>query len=209
MLHLLHSRFWHKVLFDAGVVSTPNRSRSWCTRASCWEDNQKMSKSRGNVVNPDDMIDQFGADAVRLYEMFMGPLESMKPWSTRGVEGITRFLDRVWRLMVAEDGTLECGGDRCGADAGAAAVAALHHQEGDGRYRGAAIQHGHFADDGVYERDDQVGSAASRIMEPFVLLLLPFAPISVRSSGNVSVMRQARASSPGRSSIRHWSSAID
>ena len=59
------------------------------------EDNQKMSKSRGNVVNPDDMIDQFGADAVRLYEMFMGPLESMKPWSTRGVEGITRFLDRV------------------------------------------------------------------------------------------------------------------
>jgi leucyl-tRNA synthetase len=70
------------------------------------EDNQKMSKSRGNVVNPDDMIDQFGADAVRLYEMFMGPLESMKPWSTRGVEGITRFLDRVWRLMIGEDGAL-------------------------------------------------------------------------------------------------------
>jgi leucyl-tRNA synthetase len=70
------------------------------------EDNQKMSKSRGNVVNPDDMIERFGGDAVRLYEMFMGPLEAMKPWSTRGVEGVTRFLDRVWRLMVEEDGKL-------------------------------------------------------------------------------------------------------
>jgi leucyl-tRNA synthetase len=70
------------------------------------EDNQKMSKSRGNVVNPDEMMDLFGADAVRLYEMFMGPLEAMKPWSTRGVEGITRFLDRVWRLIVNEDGAL-------------------------------------------------------------------------------------------------------
>lgn len=65
-----------------------------------------MSKSRGNVVNPDEMIERFGADAVRLYEMFMGPLEAMKPWSTRGVEGVTRFLDRVWRLIVAEDGSL-------------------------------------------------------------------------------------------------------
>ena len=70
------------------------------------EDNQKMSKSRGNVVNPDEMMDQFGADAIRLYEMFMGPLEAMKPWSTRGVEGITRFLERVWRLMVDEEGRL-------------------------------------------------------------------------------------------------------
>ena len=65
-----------------------------------------MSKSRGNVVNPDEMIDRFGADAVRLYEMFMGPLEAMKPWSTRGVEGVTRFLERVWRLMVDEQGGL-------------------------------------------------------------------------------------------------------
>ena len=65
-----------------------------------------MSKSRGNVVNPDEMIDRFGADAVRLYEMFMGPLEAMKPWSTRGVEGVTRFLERVWRLMVDEAGQL-------------------------------------------------------------------------------------------------------
>src|SRR5258707_1100136 len=67
------------------------------------EDNQKMSKSRGNIVNPDDVIDQHGADAFRCYEMFMGPLEQMKPWSTRGVEGVARFLARVWRLLMTEN----------------------------------------------------------------------------------------------------------
>jgi leucyl-tRNA synthetase len=67
------------------------------------EDSQKMSKSRGNIVNPDDVIDQHGADALRCYEMFMGPLEQMKPWSTRGVEGVARFLARVWRLLMAEN----------------------------------------------------------------------------------------------------------
>ncbi|HET9418008.1 MAG TPA: class I tRNA ligase family protein, partial [Chthoniobacterales bacterium] len=67
------------------------------------EDNQKMSKSRGNIVNPDDVIAQYGADAFRCYEMFMGPLEQMKPWSMRGVEGISRFLARVWRLMMTEN----------------------------------------------------------------------------------------------------------
>jgi leucyl-tRNA synthetase len=107
VLHLLYSRFWHKVLYDAGVASTPEPFKKLVHQGIVLgEDNQKMSKSRGNVVNPDDMMDQFGADAVRLYEMFMGPLEAMKPWSTRGVEGITRFLDRVWRLIVHEDGAL-------------------------------------------------------------------------------------------------------
>ena len=107
VLHLLYSRFWHKVLYDAGVVSTPEPFKKLVHQGIVLgEDNQKMSKSRGNVVNPDEMMDLFGADAVRLYEMFMGPLEAMKPWSTRGVEGITRFLDRVWRLIVNEDGAL-------------------------------------------------------------------------------------------------------
>jgi leucyl-tRNA synthetase len=107
VLHLLYSRFWHKVLFDIGVVSTPEPFRKLVHQGIVLgEDNQKMSKSRGNVVNPDEMIDRFGADAVRLYEMFMGPLEAMKPWSTRGVEGVTRFLERVWRLMVDEAGRL-------------------------------------------------------------------------------------------------------
>ncbi len=107
VLHLLYARFWHKVLYDIGVVSTPEPFMKLVHQGTVLgEDNQKMSKSRGNVVNPDEMIEKFGADAVRLYEMFMGPLEAMKPWSTRGVEGITRFLDRVWRLVVGEDGGL-------------------------------------------------------------------------------------------------------
>ena len=107
VLHLLYARFWHKVLFDIGVTSTPEPFLKLVHQGIVLgEDNQKMSKSRGNVVNPDEMIDQFGADAVRLYEMFMGPLEAMKPWSTRGVEGVTRFLERVWRLMVDERGRL-------------------------------------------------------------------------------------------------------
>ena len=107
VLHLLYARFWHKVLFDIGVTSTPEPFLKLVHQGIVLgEDNQKMSKSRGNVVNPDEMIDQFGADAVRLYEMFMGPLEAMKPWSTRGVEGVTRFLERAWRLMVDEEGHL-------------------------------------------------------------------------------------------------------
>ncbi|MGE3151554.1 MAG: leucine--tRNA ligase [Nitrospiraceae bacterium] len=107
VLHLLYARFWHKVLYDIGVVHSPEPFMKLVHQGIVLgEDNQKMSKSRGNVVNPDDMIERFGADAVRLYEMFMGPLEAMKPWSTRGVEGVTRFLDRVWRLVVEENGGL-------------------------------------------------------------------------------------------------------
>ena len=107
VLHLLYSRFWHKVLYDIGVVSTPEPFKKLVHQGIVLgEDNQKMSKSRGNVVNPDEIMDRFGADAVRLYEMFMGPLEAVKPWSTRGVEGVTRFLERAWRLMVNEEGRI-------------------------------------------------------------------------------------------------------
>ncbi len=107
VLHLLYARFWHKVLFDIGIVSTPEPFMRLVHQGTVLgEDGSKMAKSVGNVVNPDDMIDRFGADAVRMYEMFMGPLEAMKPWSTRGVEGITRFLDRVWRLVVDDDARL-------------------------------------------------------------------------------------------------------
>jgi leucyl-tRNA synthetase len=106
VLHLLYARFWHKVLFDIGVVSTPEPFMKLVHQGTVLgEDGSKMAKSVGNVVNPDEMVDRFGADAVRMYEMFMGPLEAMKPWNTRGVEGITRFLDRVWRLVVEEDGS--------------------------------------------------------------------------------------------------------
>ncbi len=104
VLHLLYSRFWHKVLFDLGYVSKPEPFQRLVNQGVILgEDNQKMSKSRGNIVNPDDVIDQHGADAFRCYEMFMGPLEQMKPWSTRGVEGVARFLARVWRLLMTEN----------------------------------------------------------------------------------------------------------
>jgi leucyl-tRNA synthetase len=103
VLHLLYARFWHKVLYDLGHVSTPEPFFKLVNQGLILgEDGQKMAKSRGNVVNPDDMVAQFGADAFRLYEMFMGPLEMSKPWSTRGVEGVYRFLGRVWRLFVDE-----------------------------------------------------------------------------------------------------------
>ena len=103
VLHLLYARFWHKVLFDLGYVSPRNRSIKLVNQGLILgEDGQKMSKARGNVVNPDDMVREFGADAFRLYEMFMGPLEMVKPWNTKGVEGVYRFLGRVWRLFVDE-----------------------------------------------------------------------------------------------------------
>ena len=104
VLHLLYARFWQKVLFDLGYVSKPEPFQRLVNQGVILgEDNQKMSKSRGNIVNPDDVIDQHGADAFRCYEMFMGPLEQMKPWSTHGVEGVARFLARVWRLLMTEN----------------------------------------------------------------------------------------------------------
>ncbi len=104
VLHLLYARFWHKVLYDIGVVSTPEPFHKLVNQGLILgEDNQKMSKSLGNVVNPDEIIAEYGADAVRLFEMFMGPLEQMKPWSSKGVEGVYRFLGRVWRLVMEEN----------------------------------------------------------------------------------------------------------
>jgi leucyl-tRNA synthetase len=103
VLHLLYARFWHKVLFDLGYVSTAEPFYKLVNQGLILgEDGQKMSKARGNVVNPDDMVVEYGADSLRLYEMFMGPLEMTKPWNTKGVEGVYRFLGRVWRLFVDE-----------------------------------------------------------------------------------------------------------
>ena len=104
VLHLLYSRFWHMVLHDLGHLPTPEPFQRLVNQGIILgSDGQKMSKSRGNVVNPDEVIDDYGADAFRLYEMFMGPLEQMKPWSMKGVEGVYRFLARVWRLAMVED----------------------------------------------------------------------------------------------------------
>jgi leucyl-tRNA synthetase len=108
VLHLLYARFWHKVLFDLGYVSTPEPFFKLVNQGLILgEDGQKMSKSRGNVVNPDDILADYGADAFRLYEMFLGPLQDTKPWSTKNVEGVYRFLGRVWRLFVDEQSETE------------------------------------------------------------------------------------------------------
>jgi leucyl-tRNA synthetase len=104
VLHLLYARFWHKVLFDIGVVSIPEPFHKLVNQGIILgEDNQKMSKSRGNVINPDAVVTEYGGDTLRLFEMFLGPLEQMKPWSTTGIEGVYRFLGRVWRLVMEEN----------------------------------------------------------------------------------------------------------
>ncbi len=107
VLHLLYARFWHKVLYDLGYVSTPEPfMKLYHQGMILGEDSNKMSKSRGNVINPDDVIAQYGADSLRLFEMFLGPLSATKPWSTRGIEGVYRFLNRVWCLYVNENGNI-------------------------------------------------------------------------------------------------------
>jgi leucyl-tRNA synthetase len=177
VLHLLYARFWHKVLYDIGAVSTPEPFKKLVHQGIVLgEDNQKMSKSRGNVVNPDEIMDQFGADAVRLYEMFMGPLEAVKPWSTRGVEGVTRFLERVWRLMVNEEDRL--------SKAVVTTAPTLEHQrllhqtikkvtediEGL-RFNTAISQMMVFTNEMT-----KTEQRSRSLLEPFVLILAPFAP---------------------------------
>ncbi|MDX1618549.1 MAG: leucine--tRNA ligase [Balneolaceae bacterium] len=104
VLHLLYARFWHKVLYDCGVVSTKEPFRKLVNQGMILgPDGQRMSKSRGNVINPDDIVKEYGADSFRLYEMFMGPLEQTKPWNTKDLEGVYRFLGRVWRLVIDEE----------------------------------------------------------------------------------------------------------
>jgi leucyl-tRNA synthetase len=107
VLHLLYARFWHKVLYDIGVVDTKEPFHKLINQGMILgNNNEKMSKSRGNVINPDEIVEAYGADTLRVYEMFMGPLEATKPWNEKGVEGIHRFLSRVWRLFVNEEGSL-------------------------------------------------------------------------------------------------------
>ena len=104
VLHLLYARFWHKILFDLGVVPTPEPfTRLFHQGIILGEDGEKMSKSRGNVANPDDIIRSHGTDTLRLYLMFLGPLEAMKPWNPNGIEGVHRFLQKIWRECIERD----------------------------------------------------------------------------------------------------------
>jgi leucyl-tRNA synthetase len=178
VLHLLYSRFWHKFLFDIGCVSTKEPFKKLVNQGMILgEDGQKMSKSRGNVVNPDRVVADYGADSMRLYEMFMGPLEAVKPWSTQGVEGVYRFLQRVWRLMVDEEtGNLSAAVQDADADE---ATTRLLHQTikkvgGDVETFGfntaisaMMILTNHLAKQPVVPKN---------AIEPFILILSPFAP---------------------------------
>lgn len=230
VLHLLYARFWHKVLYDIGVVSTNEpfqrlinqgmilgemefnafkfgdsfvpvdeaEGRDDVERVSLTEDDvekkgnefvvkgtditveaksHKMSKSRGNVINPDDVIRNYGADALRLYEMFMGPLEQVKPWSMRGVEGVYRFLRRVWNMMIDEQ-TGELNQAVQETEASKDQMRTLHQtikkvteDIEDGRYNTAISALMVFNNDALKWEKRPVS-----VLKPFVLLLSPFAP---------------------------------
>ena len=107
VLHLLYARFWHKFLYDLGVVPTKEPFQKLVNQGMILGSNhEKMSKSKGNVVNPDDIVEQYGADTLRLYEMFMGPLDASIPWSEEGLGGAHKFINRVWNLLIDENDNL-------------------------------------------------------------------------------------------------------
>jgi len=177
VLHLMYARFWHKVLFDLGHVGTKEPFTKLRHQGTILgEDSRKMSKSRGNVVNPDDVVKQYGADSLRMFEMFMGPLEEMKLWSTRGVEGVFRFLNRVWRLYVDDDGNPHPDLKPAPVDAG---VERTYHatvkkvaEDIDGlRFNTAISQMMIFVNEVM-----KAEVRPRQILEPFVLVLSPFAP---------------------------------
>jgi leucyl-tRNA synthetase len=177
VLHLLYARFWHKVLYDLGVVSTKEPFQKLTNQGMILgEDNQKMSKSRGNVINPDEMIAQYGADSLRLYEMFMGPLEMTKPWANSGVEGVYRFLGKVWRLFIDKDEKLHA--NVVERPANTAELKTLHKtikkvtEDLEGlRFNTAISALMIFVNEAAQEQDH-----AREALEKFVLLLAPFAP---------------------------------
>jgi leucyl-tRNA synthetase len=175
VLHLLYARFWHKVLYDIGVVSTPEPFMKLIHQGTILgEDNRKMSKSWGNVVSPDDMVDQYGADAMRIYEMFMGPLEAMKPWSTASVEGISRFLDRAWRLYTREDGSLLLDDSAVGPELTRVLHQTIRKLTEDLealKFNTAIAQMMMFVNEVMKQP-----ARPRPLLEPFVLLLSPFAP---------------------------------
>jgi leucyl-tRNA synthetase len=170
VLHLLYSRFWHKVLYDIGAVSSDEPFLRLVNQGMILgEDNQKMSKSRGNVINPDDIINNFGADSMRVYEMFMGPLEVSKPWSTAGLVGVSRFLERAW--ATSEKPIVD-------TEPSAELIKLLHktikkvtHDTDTLNFNTAISQMMIFLND-----VSKLEKLPRKLWEPFVLLLSPYAP---------------------------------
>jgi leucyl-tRNA synthetase len=178
VLHLLYARFWHKLLYDLGYVSTKEPFKKLVNQGMILgEDGQKMSKSRGNVVNPDKVIADYGADSMRLYEMFMGPLEATKPWSMQGVEGVHRFLQKAWRMIVDEDTSQLCEAVKQ-ADADETTLRLLHQTI---RKVGDDIETFNFntAISAMMIFLNHLSKQTVRpkaVIEPFLLILAPFAP---------------------------------
>lgn len=210
VLHLLYSRFWHKVLFDAGCVSTSEpftklfnqgmilaysyqdangkyyypdnvekRGDAWFVKGTDTPVNtqiEKMSKSRYNVVNPDDVVREYGADSMRLYEMFMGPLDRDKPWTDEGIQGVHRFLRRVWALFITEDGALhprivENGGDAAMVRELHKTIKAVGHDIEHLQFNTAIARMMEFLNAAL-----KVEGIDRNVMEQFILVLSPFAP---------------------------------
>ncbi|AOZ89641.1 leucine--tRNA ligase [Bacillus xiamenensis] len=176
VLHLLYARFWHKFLYDIGVVPTKEPFMKLFNQGMILgENNEKMSKSKGNVVNPDDIVESHGADTLRLYEMFMGPLDASIAWSETGLDGARRFLDRVWRLFTNEDGSLS---DKVTEQSGGELERSYHetvmkvtdHYEGL-RFNTGISQLMVFIND-AYKAD----TLPKEYAEGFVKLLSPIAP---------------------------------
>ena len=170
VLHLLYARFWHKVLYDLGFLNTPEPFQKLVNQGMILgEGGVKMSKSLGNVINPDDIIESYGADSMRIYEMFMGPLEVSKPWSTRGLVGVHRFLDRIWRISER---------DFSGDDPPETIVKVLHktikkvtHDTAGLEFNTAIAQMMIFINE-LYKTETNY----AEVWENFVLLLSPYAP---------------------------------
>ena len=180
VLHLLYSRFWHKVLYDRGYVHCPEPFQRLVNQGMILgENNEKMSKARGNVVNPDDVVKEYGADSLRLFEMFMGPLEAVKPWSTKGVEGVYRFLGRVWRMMIddaAETPKLHANVRDVPPDA---ETLRLLHRTIQKVTEDTDAQKFNTAISTMMEFVNHTTKLESRpltVLSPFVLLLAPYAP---------------------------------
>ena len=177
VLHLLYARFWHKVLFDLGLVSTSEPFQKLRNQGMILGENgEKMSKSRGNVVNPDDVIAHQGADALRLYLMFLGPLERDKPWNTQGIEGVRRFLERAWRMFFDDEGRLQPQVRE--VEPGVDALRVLHRtidavtvMTEDLRFNTAISQMMVFVNELT-----ALEVRPRAVLEPFVLLLAPYAP---------------------------------
>ena len=178
VLHLLYSRFWHHVLYDLDLVSTKEPFKKLYNQGMILgDDGTKMSKSRGNVINPEEIMDEYGSDSMRLYEMFMGPLNKSKPWSTKGLQGCYRFINKLWSILVDENGNLSSkiiDSDEKDKD-----TLFLHHQTI--KKLGEDIENLHFntavSQLMIYcNHLQKCNTVSKKLIEELVIILSPFVP---------------------------------